>query len=810
MTVVATPMQPGPLRPNTDDMYDFLSWWFKDCNRGQIELGWLDPQTKILNRFRRFDLTEIEECAAFAADTNAQAGANMYFRASTISETAGTFTTDADFRQAPGPWADHDSSESIRRLETNGLSVKPCGWIVTGRTPHVRAQTFWPLTEPLTDPDMVRDLNARLSANFAGDPAVVNPTRLMRLAGSIAWPVKQGRTIAELTGFTLPQDDRPRRHVLHNIAFALPKLTAPVAPAAPAAPAGQAASIMPGLNTARGLIDRIKAGDNWHINMVRLVAHWIGRGWSNAEILTAAEALTLPGYTAAQTAAEVAKAIEGGRRKWGAPDQDHEVNGDGPATPFAGDPFDPWDTLRPLSFPMDALPPELAAYASSRARAIGCDPAAVAMSCLSALSVALDGRSRLRMKRHDGWTVPPTLWVAIIGPSSARKSPAMKAGWAPLERRQSIILRDYAAALGAWEATPKETRGDKPQPPTRFVTHDGTMEAVQGILAAQDRGLGMVRDELAGFIGALEKYSGGKGGAADRAFFLTAFEGGAHVVDRVGRGTVAISNLLLAICGGIQPDRLANFGDLTDDGLWQRFIPVIMAPGGLGQDVPEGGAEAAYDALVQYVLGLQSLAAVLSADAMGERQAVERRLHEMEQAEALGGAFTSFIGKLHGLWGRIALVLHAASRAPERGGLIEQIDLETARRATRLVFDFIVPSAARVYVAMGGGAGKGEPVKDVAGYILTKKLDRLLASDLTRNVRCARGLGLIEVQRLVSPLVAGGWLAPEKDHGGNNAWVVNAAVHDQFAARAEREANRRAAVRALLVESVEANRDNRD
>jgi hypothetical protein len=333
MTVVAPPMQPGPLRPNTDDMYDFLSWWFKDCNRGQIELGWLDPQTKILNRFRRFDLTEIEECAAFAADTNAQAGANMYFRASTISETAGTFTTDADFRQAPGPWADHDSSESIRRLETNGLSVKPCGWIVTGRTPHVRAQTFWPLTEPLTDPDMVRDLNARLSANFAGDPAVVNPTRLMRLAGSIAWPVKQGRTIAELTGFTLPQDDRPRRHVLHNIAFALPKPTMPTGPAAPAAPTGQAATSLLGLNTARGLIDRMKAGDNWHINMVRLVAHWIGRGWSNAEILTAAEALTLPGYTVAQTHAEVAKAIEGGRRKWGAPDPEHDISADDPSAP---------------------------------------------------------------------------------------------------------------------------------------------------------------------------------------------------------------------------------------------------------------------------------------------------------------------------------------------------------------------------------------------------------------------------------------------------------------------------------------------
>ena len=791
------------LHPDVVVIQGWCDYWFHHCTRGEIQIGWRSAQTGKLTEFRTFPVGS-DDIGDFVAGINSVPGQSCYVRASTVREGLGaTAATDADFAQAPGIWGDLDDADAFARAGKVETIIRPSAWVETGRHPHWRAQCFWRLEGVCENPVAIKALNERVVALYQGDSSVTNPTRLMRLPGTVAWPSKPGR-VPEITQLIIPAA-RPQAHSIEFLTRSLPhpQQAQPAALAAPAAPAGQAATTLPSLNTARGLIDRMKAGDNWHNNMVRLVAHWIGRGWSNAEILTAAEALTLPGYTAAQTHAEVAKAIEGGRRKWGAPDQDHEVNGDGPAAPFAGVPFDPWDSLRPLTFPMDALPPELAAYASSRARAIGCDPAAVAMSCLSALSVALDGRSRLRMKRHDGWTVPPTLWVAVIGPSSARKSPAMKAGWAPLERRQALILRDYAAALGAWEATPKDMRGDKPPAPTRFVTHDGTMEAVQGILASQDRGLGMVRDELAGFIGALEKYSGGKGGAADRAFFLTAFEGGTHVVDRVGRGTVAISNLLLAICGGIQPDRLANFGDLTDDGLWQRFIPVIMAPGGLGQDVPEGGAEAAYDALVQYVMSLQSLAAVLSDEAMGERQAVERRLHQMEQADPLGGAFTSFIGKLHGLWGRIALVLHAASRAPERGVMVERIDLVTAQRATRLVFEFIVPSAARVYVAMGGGAGKGEPVKDVAGYILTKKLDRLLASDLTRNVRCARGLGLVEVQRLVSPLVAGGWLAPEKDHGGNNAWIVNAAVHEQFAARAEREAARRAAVRSLLVDSLE-------
>jgi uncharacterized protein HemY len=64
------------------------------------------------------------------------------------------------------------------------------------------------------------------------------------------------------------------------------------------------------------------------------------------------------------------------------------------------------------------------------------------------------------------------------------------------------------------------------------------------------------------------------------------------------------------------------------------------------------------------------------------------------------------------------------------------------------------------------------------------------------------------VQKLVSPLVAGGWLAPEKDHGGNNAWMINPKVHDLFAARAAKEAKRREQTRALIAESAQSQERN--
>ena len=162
---------PEKLRPNADAMFDALAFWFKLCTQGQIEIGWRDPQTKTLNRFKRFELDEIEELAAFAADINATPGCNVYFRVATLKDLPGP-TTDEHFLQAPGAHVDHDDAGSVERLNTHALPIRPAYLVITGRDPQVRGQTFWPVDEPITDPAIVREMNSRLAQHFGGDPAV--------------------------------------------------------------------------------------------------------------------------------------------------------------------------------------------------------------------------------------------------------------------------------------------------------------------------------------------------------------------------------------------------------------------------------------------------------------------------------------------------------------------------------------------------------------------------------------------------------------------------------------------------------------
>ena len=365
--------------------------------------------------------------------------------------------------------------------------------------------------------------------------------------------------------------------------------------------------------------------------------------------------------------------------------------------------LDSWNALQPPPFPIEALPAVLRAFVEDRARVIGADPCGLGWACIGACSTALDGRIRLQMKQRDSWSVPPFIWLARVGAPSTKKSPILDAAWSPSERAQNVDLKVWREEHVRWKALPKKEQAETPVPVCRrrLVSHDATIESLQDILGRQDRGIGILRDELAGWIGSLEKYSGGRGSAADRAFFLQAFNGGGYIADRVSRGTTAIENLGLGISGGIQPDRLRQLGDITSDGLWQRFIPIIVGPASFGSDDSDGQAVSDYTEMVDRLLQVAPETRVqLSQDAHDVREALARRLFDLEQTEAIGAAFSALCGKLLGIWGRLCLVLSQI----EPGPVPFIVGREIAEAARTLILGSVLPNAARVYTGMGGGA----------------------------------------------------------------------------------------------------------
>jgi len=212
------------LEPNPDDVWAFHRHWFRHCKQGKIQIGWMDPATGGLTHFQEYALSDTEIVEDVVA-INSVPGQSVYIRASTVLvNTPGRAATDTEFCQAPGPWADQDTPEQLAHAKSVKSTIRPTALVQTGTAPHPRWQSFFLLDEPLTDPTLVRDLNRRILLLYGGDSSVVNPTRLMRLPGTIAWPWKAGR-VPELTRLVLPAR-RSSDYALSTLTSDLPKVEA--------------------------------------------------------------------------------------------------------------------------------------------------------------------------------------------------------------------------------------------------------------------------------------------------------------------------------------------------------------------------------------------------------------------------------------------------------------------------------------------------------------------------------------------------------------------------------------------------------
>jgi hypothetical protein len=113
----------------------------------------------------------------------------------------------------------------------------------------------------------------------------------------------------------------------------------------------------------------------------------------------------------------------------------------------------------------------------------------------------------------------------------------------------------------------------------RYVTQDATVEKLGELLQENPNGMLLMRDELAGWLSALER----PGREGEREFYLEGWNGtGSFTVDRIGRGTLHIPALIISVLGGIQPGKLERYlkeataGGGGADGLLQRFQERVL------------------------------------------------------------------------------------------------------------------------------------------------------------------------------------------------------------------------------------------
>ncbi len=343
-------------------------------------------------------------------------------------------------------------------------------------------------------------------------------------------------------------------------------------------------------------------------------------------------------------------------------------------------------------FPVDDLPDAIRGYTTAAARAIGCDPAFVALPLLAALASAIGNTRRIKLKRT--WCEPCVLWTAIVGDSGTHKTPALSAATAILGRRQDEAIagfeskmehheRDllaYEADLAEWKRVKPGTRGEPPDRPDepicpRYIVSDTTVEALADRLQYAPRGLLKVRDELAGWFGSFNQYKGGKGG--DEAHWLTLYNAQPLRIDRK-TGAKKLTYVPIAsvgIAGGIQPDTLrrALGREHFENGLAARLLlafppkqPRRWSEATVSEAV-EGELARIFDGLLLLDFALDEDRRPRPIDLPLTPEAREVWIdfynrHGGEQAE-LSGNEAALWSKLEGTAPRLALILQLVSDA---------------------------------------------------------------------------------------------------------------------------------------------------
>ena len=324
-----------------------------------------------------------------------------------------------------------------------------------------------------------------------------------------------------------------------------------------------------------------------------------------------------------------------------------------------------------------------------------------------------------------------------------------------------------------------------------------------------------MQDELSGWFGAMKKDAGPKAGAADRGFWLKAYNGGSHRVHRVVRGGAFVPNLSIGVLGGIQPEPLLKIiGDTTDDGLIQRFLPVMLRSAKAGTDIPAGDGVAAYGRLIEALTQLKpppgagnlGRSTVLRFDpgALAIRERFEIENVELVAAlETVSPKLAAHLGKHDGMFARICLLFHCIEHA-DSPTLPAEVSEATASRVVAFFVDYIRPSAIAFYAGLLGMSAGHEDLMALASLIVADKLDEVSARDVQRSSRALRHVTSDEARRLCEKLTAFGWLEPIDPKGKHTAprWRVSPAVHEIFADRAQAEAERRAKSRAAFAEAM--------
>ncbi len=270
--------------------------------------------------------------------------------------------------------------------------------------------------------------------------------------------------------------------------------------------------------------------------------------------------------------------------------------------------------------PLDAFHPDIKAAILNIAETKQC-PVEVPVSALLALVSGMVGRARcITIKK--GWSEPGNTFIGLVAKTGVGKSPATNSIFRPVykiekknEEKYQQEMDAYEMAMVAWQKQ-KDPEEPKPQPPGKKETilDDWTIESTADALVVNPKGLLLYRDELAGMLLDMDKYTGEKGSTKTR--LMTAYD---------TKKPWKISRANKKRAGYIQNPCVSLYGGIQDEVACELFQKGDQVSGFLGRII--------------FILAIQKRAALFTEDEETEHttRTIDHLARALEKIDLVDG-----------------------------------------------------------------------------------------------------------------------------------------------------------------------------
>lgn len=228
-----------------------------------------------------------------------------------------------------------------------------------------------------------------------------------------------------------------------------------------------------------------------------------------------------------------------------------------------------------LIFPIDIFPTGIQSYILECNETLDSSIDYMGSSLLWLISLSIGNSMKIEVA--PGWREISTIWLAVVGRAGLGKTPSISNIIFPLEKVNNKYISNYIKEYEKFAEFDSLSQKDKKETSEvlkpkkkQFIANDITVEALVDLHQENDNGVGVFKDELAGWFKDMNKYKQG----SDLELWLSSWSGKAVNLNRLTRAGSFVASPLIPVLGGIQPTIFNSFytEENKDNGFMDRML----------------------------------------------------------------------------------------------------------------------------------------------------------------------------------------------------------------------------------------------